>query len=108
MTTPAPFPPTSRYATVEVTTHTEADGRVIAHLRRRFCPDPDRLVQVSSYTVAQGDRLDRIAAHTIGDPLQFWQVADANRALRPAALTERVGRRLRITLPDGFGGGAGA
>jgi hypothetical protein len=106
--TPAPFPPTSRYAAVEVTTYTEPGGRVIAYLRRRFCPDPDRLVQVSSYTVAQGDRLDRIAAQAIGDPLQFWQVADANRAIRPAALTEEIGRRLRITLPDGFGGVAGA
>ena len=104
----APFPPTSRYATVEVTTYTEPGGRVIAYLRRRFCPDPDQLVQISSYTVAQGDRLDRITAVTIGDPLQFWQVADANRALRPDELTEQVGRQLRITLPVGFGGGAGA
>jgi hypothetical protein len=104
----APFPPTSRYATAEITTYTEPGGRVVAYLRRRLCPDPDQLVQISSYTVAQGDRLDRIAAHTIGDALQFWQVADANRALRPAELTEQVGRRLRITLPTGFGGGAGA
>lgn len=106
--TPAPFPPTSRYASVEVTTYTEPSGREIAHLRRRFCPNPDQLTAVSSYTVTQGDRLDRIAAHTLGDPLQFWQVADANRALRADELTERIGRRLRITLPAGFGGIAGA
>ena len=106
--TASPFPPTSRYATVEVATYTEPGGRDIAYLRRRFCPDPDQLVEVSSYTVAQSDRLDRIAAQTIGDPLQFWQVADANRALRPDELTERIGRRLRITLPAGFGGIPGA
>lgn len=106
--TAAPFPSTSRYASVQVTTYTEPGGREIAYLRRRLCPDPDQLVQVSSYTVVQGDRLDRIAAYTIGDPLQFWQVADANRAMSPAELTERVGRRLRITLPLGFGGAAGA
>ena len=106
--TPAPFPPNSRYAAVEVVVHTEPGGREIAHLRRRFCPDPDQLVQISSHTVTQGERLDRISAQEIGDPLQFWQIADANRAVRPAALTERLGRRLRITLPEGFGGGAGA
>jgi nucleoid-associated protein YgaU len=106
--TAAPFPPTSRYAAVEVVVLTESDGREIAHLRRRFCPNPDQLVAVASYTVTQDDRLDRVAAQTIGDPLQFWQIADANRAIRPADLTERIGRRLRITLPAGFGGGSGA
>ena len=102
--TPSPFPPSSRYASVAVTTHTDPDGREVAQLTRRFCPDPDRLVQVSAYTVRQGDRLDRISAHTIGAPEQFWQVADANRALRPEELVQHVGRRLRITLPDGVPG----
>lgn len=106
--TPSPFPPTSRYATVEVTTHTESGGRVIAHFRRRLCPDPEQLTPVSTYTVVQDDRLDRIAARTIGDPLQFWQVADANRAMRPDELAEPIGRRLTIALPAGFGGLPGA
>jgi hypothetical protein len=106
--TAAPFPPTSRYAAVEVATYTEPGGREIAYLRRRFCPDPDQLTQLSSYTVVQNDRLDRIAAATLGDPLQFWQIADANRALDPDELTAPIGRRLRITAPAGFGGLSGA
>ncbi len=110
MTSPtsAPFPPSSRYANIEVATYTAPDGRQFPYLRRRFCPDPDLLAEVSSYTVADGDRQDRIAAATIGDPLQFWQIADANRAVDPDELVERPGRKLRITLPAGFGGGTGA
>lgn len=104
---PAPFPPSSRYAGVQVTTYTAPNGRVYPYLRRRFCPDPDRLAQIGTHTVVEGDRLDRIAAAAIGDPTQFWQLCDANRAVRPDELTEGIGRRLRITLPDGFGGGFG-
>ena len=51
-----------------------------------------------------GDRLDNITSAFLGDPEQFWRVADANGAMRPEELTERVGRRIRITLPEGIPG----
>ena len=38
------------------------------------------------------------------DPEQFWRLCDANAAMRPDELTESVGRRLRITLPEGIPG----
>ncbi|MFE2124244.1 LysM domain-containing protein [Rhodococcus aetherivorans] len=100
----APFPPSSRYAGVEVATFVGADGRPIAYLRRRILPQPERLGLLATHVVTDGDRLDRIAATYLGDPQQFWRVADANRAMCPGELTGVVGRRLRITLPDGIGG----
>lgn len=98
------YPITSRYYAVETATWTRADGESVVHLRRRLLPDPDSLQLLQYYTVRQGERLDNITAKTLGDPLQFWRIADANNAMRPAALTETTGRRLRITLPAGVAG----
>jgi hypothetical protein len=58
--------------------------------------------------VFQGDRLDNIAALYLGDPEQFWRICDANAAMRPNELTETIGRRLRITLPEGIPGTSNA
>ena len=52
----------------------------------------------------QGERLDNIAAQYLGDPTLFWRLADANGAMRPEELTETVGRKLRITMPEGITG----
>jgi hypothetical protein len=96
------FSPTSRYALIETVTFERPDGTAIVYLRRRFVPPPERFVVLQEHAVAEGERLDNITATYLGDPEQFWRVCDANRARRPDALTERVGRRLRITLPDGI------
>jgi hypothetical protein len=40
----------------------------------------------------------------MGDPLQFWRVADANNAMQPEELTAEIGRKLRITQPEGIPG----
>ncbi|MFI1304402.1 LysM domain-containing protein [Streptomyces sioyaensis] len=99
------FEPSSRYHGIPTTVHTLPDGRRISHLRRRFLPQPEELATVGVHVVAAGDRLDRIAARHYGDPEQFWRIADAGRALRPASLTAVPGRRLRLTLPAGVPGG---
>jgi hypothetical protein len=98
------FPPTSRYFAVEIATWESPDGEEILFLRRRFCPQPERLALLQEHVVALGDRLDNVTARYLDDPEQFWRVADANRALRPEELVERIGRRLRITLPEGVPG----
>ena len=44
------------------------------------------------------------SAQYLGDPEQFWRLCDANRALRPQELTDTIGKKLRITLPEGIPG----
>jgi hypothetical protein len=98
------FPFTSRYYGIETAQFETADGKKISYLRRRFVPPPERFALLQEHTVTEGERLDQITARYLTDPEQFWRVADANRAMRPDELTETVGRRLRITLPDGIPG----
>jgi hypothetical protein len=77
---------------------------MIVYAARRFVPPPERFQLLQEYTVRQADRLDNIAAKYLGDPEQFWRLADANGALRPEDLLLTVGRKLRITLPEGITG----
>ncbi|SFS14356.1 hypothetical protein SAMN05216570_3070 [Dyella sp. OK004] len=95
------FPITSRYYAIDTTIWSGSDGKLVPYLRRRFLPSPDQLQSIDCHVVAQNERLDNIAAQALGDPLQFWRLCDANNAMRPDALTEVMGRRLRITLPAG-------
>lgn len=96
------FGPTSRYAAIAIATFKDHDGNEITYLRRRFIPDPERFALLQVYSVVQADRLDNITARFLGDPLQFWRICDANSAMRPDELTERIGRLIRITMPEGI------
>jgi hypothetical protein len=98
------FPPGSRYHDVEVAQLTLPDGRMVAYLRRRFVPPPELFALLSEHSVTAGERLDQITATYLGDPEQFWRIADANGAVAPEELTDEAGRRLRITLPAGVPG----
>jgi len=83
MATPTP---TSRYFGLPTATLIAPDGRTIAYQLRRFLPqvDPDALAV--EHTVRAGDRLDLLSAQYLGDPEQFWRIADANRAMDPEDL----------------------
>jgi xanthosine utilization system XapX-like protein len=98
------FAANSRYVNTPVKTWTRPDGSEVNYLARRFVPAPESLALLGIYTVVQGDRLDNVAARLLGDPELFWRICDGNRELRPAALTEAIGRQLRITAPAGFPG----
>lgn len=102
------FPITSRYHGLDTATMKTMDGRTVVYLRRRFVPPAERFAVLQEHSVVEGDRLDNIAAQHLGDPEQFWQICDANNALRPEELTETVGRKLRITLPEGVPGAPNA
>jgi hypothetical protein len=104
----ASFPPNSRYQGSTILAFTTPEGKTIAYLSRRIVPQPDRFALLQEYPVRQGDRLDNVAARFLGDPEQFWRLCDANGAMRPDELTETIGRRLRITLPEGIPGTPGA
>ena len=104
---PQQYSPNSRYYGLPTTTLTLPDGSVVSHLTRRFVPPPERFAMLRQHVVAQGDRLDNLAAKYLNDPVQWWRLADAHRALRPQDLTDIIGRQLRITLPDGVPLGTG-
>lgn len=98
------FEPGSRYHAIETALFTLPDGRQVAYKRRRFLPQGASLPLLAEVPVAEGDRLDLIAHHTIGDPEQFWRVCDANDAMRPADLLAEPGRRIRVPIPQFEGG----
>ena len=97
------FPITSRYHGIEAKTLETPDGKTIVYLRRRFLPSAERFALLQEHTVTEGDRLDNVSARYLGDPEQFWRICDANNAMHPDDLME-IGRRLRITLPEGIPG----
>ena len=102
------FPATSRYHGIDPKVATSDTGETIVYLKRRFVPPSESFALLQYHSVVQVDRLDNLAHKYLGDPEQFWRLCDANGAMRPDALTDTVGRRLRITLPEGIPGGTGA
>jgi hypothetical protein len=94
------FDASSRYASLETVQTTDVDGRAIAYKRRRFLPQGKSMPLLAQVSVEQGDRLDLIAARTLGDGEHFWRVCDANDAMNPAELTEEAGRTLRVPVPQ--------
>jgi nucleoid-associated protein YgaU len=98
------FAPNSRYQGIATATLTTPDGRVVTYVLRRFIAPPEQFKLLQEHTVVEGDRLDTIAAKYLGDPEQFWRIADANGAMRPEELTDAIGDKLHITLPQGIGG----
>ena len=101
------FAPTSRYYGLDNAALEKADGEMIVYVRRRFLPPPERFALLQEHIVTQNERLDNITAKYLGDPEQFWRVCDANAAMHPGEL-ESVGKRLRITLPEGIPGNPNA
>jgi hypothetical protein len=92
--------PTSRYAQISTAIYEDQNGRRIAYLRRRFLPQGLAMPLLTQATVLEGDRLDLIAARTIGAADQAWRIADANNAMNPFDLTSEVGQTLRIAQPQ--------
>jgi hypothetical protein len=99
-----PFAETSRYRDLPLLMTHDSAGREVMYVGRRWIPPPEKLAEVTRYQVRAGDRIDNIAADQLTDPELYWRIADANAALAPAELTERVGRWLRITLAEGVPG----
>jgi hypothetical protein len=98
------FPQNSRYNGVPISGYTSPSGQPVAFVSRRVLPQPGSLSTLQVITVGNSDRLDRLAAQYLGDPLVYWRICDANGALRPDELTETPGQQLRITLPAGIAG----
>jgi hypothetical protein len=98
------FAVTSRYYGIATASIERPNGEQINYVRRRFVAAPEQFALLQEHAVTEGERLDQIAAQYLGDPEQFWRICDANGAIRPDELVETIGRRLRITLPEGIPG----
>jgi hypothetical protein len=98
------YPPNSRYAATGTVEVTLPDGRAAKVLRRRFPPAPERFSLIGVHRAREGERPDSLAAQYLGDPEQYWRIADANRVMFPAELTAEPGAGVKITLPEGVAG----
>jgi hypothetical protein len=98
------LPVNSRYHHVGTTVREGQDGQPIVYLKRRFVPPPEQYLSQQAHLVKHRERLDNITADYLGDPEQFWQIADANAAMKPQELTEKTGRKLIIPQASGISG----
>jgi hypothetical protein len=94
------FDYTSRYYPLDMVSFILPDGREVRYVRRRFLPQGETMPLLAEVTVAEGDRLDVITFRSLGDPLHFWRVCDANNAMNPIDLTAEIGRKLRVAVPQ--------
>ena len=88
----------SRYEKVETVRITDRTGVEIAYKKVRFISPP---AAEGQHEVSGGDRIDLIAHKYLKDPERFWRICDANRALWPADLIARAGRRIGIPVSEG-------
>lgn len=98
------FPVTSRYHSIEMAVIDGLDDQRIVYLKRRIIPQPGHYFGTQRHMVQQGERIDNITAKYLLDPEQFWQVSDANLAMKPQELTEVIGRMLKIPQGAGISG----
>lgn len=94
------FEASSRYANLPDRKWIGPDGESFLYKTRRLLPQGARQPRRAEETVRQGERLDLFAARTLGDPLQFWRVADANDSMSPFELVVVPGRRLVVPVPQ--------
>lgn len=94
------FDHTSRYYKIKDATYITEGGDRVLYKLRRFLPCGEDLPALGQVTVMEGDRPDLVTARTLGDPLQFWRVCDANDAMDPFEMTEQPGRQLKIPDPQ--------
>lgn len=93
------FESNSRYVGIPTARLVLPDGTTVGYVRRRFLPQGEKLPLLAEVTVTEGDRLDLVASRTLGDPERFWEICDANDAMRPDELLEHEGRVLRVPMP---------
>ncbi|QIO61605.1 hypothetical protein [Rhizobium leguminosarum] len=93
------FDHTSRYANQKKLQYERPDGRIVSYVARRIIPARESFDTLVDVQLGEGQRLDNIAAMTLGDPQLFWQICDANRVLNPFDLMSGVGRMIKVPMP---------
>lgn len=94
------FDTTSRYAELETLQLTLPDGRKVSYKERRFLPQGRQMQILGEITLLPGERLDQVAARTLGDPEAYFRICDANDVMNPAELAEQTGLVLRVPIPQ--------
>ncbi len=98
------FDHASRYYSLPVATFEYPDGRVVSYVRRRFLPRGDGMPLLAEVRADQGERIDNFSNRTLGDPLAYWRICDANNAVDPLGMMEEASahpaRLLRIPVPQ--------
>ena len=95
------FSKISRYRKLPNVTALDAQGRLLASKELRLLP---QVTGTFRHTVDSGDRLDQLGYKYYSQPLQWWNIADANpKFLSPLAL---IGKDAVITtrFPVGIAG----
>jgi hypothetical protein len=77
------FFPGSRYQNQPTYKVTMPDGTIVSAVKR---PLPGNSPLIGFHQRLQGERLDLIASHYLGDATTFWRLCDANDAVTPDAL----------------------
>ena len=90
----------SRYYTLENVMYDYPNGHRVTYKRRRILAQGAEMPLLTEVTTVQGDRLDLIAARTLGVPDQFWRICDASNALNPFDLTDQPGTIVRVPIPQ--------
>ena len=100
------FSPGSRYYGIAIGSlePLHEGGLPRVYVRRRFIAQPERYHLLQEHSVLLNERPDTVTAQYLGDPEQFWRVCDANNVMQPDELTDTIGRRIKITLPEGIAG----
>ena len=98
------FDHTSRYYNIEIATLELSRDRTVSYVRRRFLRQGHRLPLLAEVSVVPDERIDLVSNRTLGDPLAYWRICDANDAMDPQQLMDEVAgdpnRRLRIPIPQ--------
>lgn len=87
------FSPNSRYATAGTYTLRTANGGTITATR---LPIRNAPALRGIHPRTEGQRLDQIAAHYLGDATTFWRLCDASDGICPDA----VGARDAVAIPE--------
>ncbi len=99
----SPFAPNSRYYGIAFGLYQpDASRPGIAYVLRRFIPQRRDIAIVLEHIVQSGERPDLLSAHAFADAELYWRIADANVVTDPFELTDTLGARIAIPVPQGL------